>query len=191
MVAITWRTTHLRTRDNDNLVDPQQQDRRRAGAQLLLPASDAHGADPRGGSTTASRPTGSRRVLLDCAAGVDGRARQAGSRRLPALLRRQRDHLRAAGLDRGHRPGAAHRERPCRARVWEEFRREGIVIPYPIQTLEIARRPRPRQEAGDGAAGGPLPARLYVAEGPERGRPCRSTAALRRRSAAPAPALSP
>jgi pSer/pThr/pTyr-binding forkhead associated (FHA) protein len=41
-------------------------------------------------------------------------------------------------------------------------------MPYPTQTLEIARRPRPRP-AGGGAAGGPRPARLYVAEGPERG----------------------
>jgi FHA domain-containing protein len=57
-----------------------------------------------------------------------------------------------------------------RARVWEEFHREGIVIPYPIQTVEIARRGSSRQEPWREDGDRPRPARLYVAEGPERGR---------------------
>ncbi len=43
------------------------------------------------------------------------------------------------------------------------------MIPYPIQRLEMARPARPRPEA-DGVDDGEWPARLYVAEGPERGR---------------------
>jgi pSer/pThr/pTyr-binding forkhead associated (FHA) protein len=56
-----------------------------------------------------------------------------------------------------------------RGRIWEELHREGIVIPYPIQTVEIARPARPRTEE-KGVEGVAKPARLYVAEGPERGR---------------------
>jgi hypothetical protein len=56
-----------------------------------------------------------------------------------------------------------------RARIWEEFQRAGIVIPFPTRTVELAPRRRERQAS---AEGGPWPAGLYIAEGPDpdRGR---------------------
>ncbi len=47
-----------------------------------------------------------------------------------------------------------------RARIWESFKRNGITIPYPIRTIEVA--PRARAQA-DGAA--EPRARLYVSDG--------------------------
>jgi hypothetical protein len=52
-------------------------------------------------------------------------------------------------------------------RVWEEFKRSQINIPFPIRTLEIL--PRPRAAAALQAGQAPQ-ARLYVADGPDRGR---------------------
>lgn len=63
-----------------------------------------------------------------------------------------------------------------RSEIWEEFRRRGITIPFPIRTLEIEPRAntlelaRPRARGED--ADTPLPARLFVARGPDRGRAC-------------------
>ena len=54
-----------------------------------------------------------------------------------------------------------------RARVWEELKKAGITIPFPIRTLEIAPRERKKEALPPGT---PHPARLFVAEGPERGR---------------------
>ena len=53
-----------------------------------------------------------------------------------------------------------------RARVWEELKKADITIPFPIRTLEFAPRPKQRQERPSDE---PRPARLFVAEGPERG----------------------
>ena len=61
-----------------------------------------------------------------------------------------------------------------KSEIWEEFKRRGITIPFPIRTLEIepragrlevARPPKP--VAVD--PGQPPPARLYVYRGPDRG----------------------
>jgi hypothetical protein len=50
-----------------------------------------------------------------------------------------------------------------RAKIWEEFKRRGIVIPYPIRTVELAPRHRPRPEGARPSA------RLFVSEGSEAG----------------------
>ena len=50
----------------------------------------------------------------------------------------------------------AHRPRigsHCRSEIWEEFRRQGITIPYPIRTLEF--------EGSGGEALPGAPAELY------------------------------
>ncbi|HEX6902820.1 MAG TPA: mechanosensitive ion channel domain-containing protein [Thermoanaerobaculia bacterium] len=165
VVAITWRTTHLRTRENDNIVIPNSKlaDERVLNYYYPHPVHlerikvPAHYDEP---------PYRVRRALLECAAGGQGVLETPP----PEVYVLSFDassityELRIWVEDMAAAPRISSE---VRARIWEEFRREGIAIPYPIQTVEIARRPRPRKE--DGTADGPPPARLFVAEGPERG----------------------
>jgi hypothetical protein len=107
-----------------------------------------------------------RRVLLDCVSGVAGVLDKPAPDVLlvsfePSSILYE---LRVWVDDIAQGPRIAS---DLRARVWEELRKEGIAIPYPIQTVEIVRHPRDRQ--GRKTATGEA-ARLYVAEGPERGR---------------------
>ncbi len=169
VVAITWRTTHLRTRDNDNLVIPNSKlaDERVLNYYYPHPLHmerikvAAHFDEP---------PYHVRRVLLDCAAGVPG----VLDKPAPDVYLLSFDasaivyELRIWIEDMAQGPKIAS---DVRSRVWEEFHKERIVIPYPIQTLEISRPEHPRHAAmRREAREGPPPARLYVAEGAERGR---------------------
>jgi small-conductance mechanosensitive channel len=168
VVAITWRTTHLRTRDNDNLVIPNSKMADERVLNYYYP-HPVHREKVRVGVHYDEPPYRVRRVLLHCAAGVQG----VLDKPAPDVLLLAFDpssilyELRVwiDDIAQAHRIAS-----DLRSRVWEEFRKEGIAIPYPIQTLEIARPARPRPEAAAGASAGPRPARLYVAEGPEHGR---------------------
>jgi small-conductance mechanosensitive channel len=164
VVAITWRTTHLRTRENDNIVIPNSKlaDERVLNYYYPHPVHlerievRAHYDEP---------PYRVRQVLLDCA-DVQGVLDTPPAEVYvlafdPSSINYE---LRVWVEDMAAAPRIVS---DVRARVWEELRRKGIAMPYPIQTVEIARRPRPRKE--EGAAEGPRPARLFVAEGPERG----------------------
>ncbi len=168
VAAITWRTTHLRTRDNDNLVIPNSKmaDERVLNYHYPHPV---HRVKVRVGVHCDEPPYRVRRALLDCPSGVPGILDKPA----PDVLMLSFDassilyELRVWIDDMAQEPRVGS---DLRARIWEELRREGIAIPYPIQTLEITRPPRPRLEAGDEEKEDPRPARLYVAEGPERGR---------------------
>ena len=168
VVSINWRTTHLRTRDNDNLVVPNSKmaDERVLNYHYPHPV---HRLRVRVGVHYDEPPYRVRRVLLDCASGIPGLLDKPA----PDVLMLSFDpssilyELRVWIDDMAQEPRIAS---DLRARIWEELRREGIEIPYPIQKLEIVRPPRPRPEAEDDETAGPRPARLYVAEGPERGR---------------------
>lgn len=168
VVAITWRTTHLRTRDNDNLVIPNGKlaDERLVNYYFPHPVHlehvrvTAHYGEP---------PYRIRQILLDVAAATPGVLDKPApdvyvlSFDPSAILYELRVWIEDMAL--------AHRiASDVRARIWEDFHRAGVVIPYPIQTLEIARRKPASPEAGAEGEGTPArPARLYVAEGPERG----------------------
>lgn len=213
VVAITWRTTHLRTRDNDNIVIPNAKlaDERVHNFYYPHPMHlerlrvPVHYKEP---------PYRVRRVLADCVAGV------AGTLDKPSpdvyLLAFEESaavyELRVWIDDVANAPRIAS---DLRQRVWEELRKADMSIPYPTRTLHLAPRARPRQgaaqperpagapmkaqrlhpeegatqapqpaalesadDADAAAAGGgqaaaphaPVAARLYVLEGPERGR---------------------
>ncbi len=164
VVAITWRTTHLRTRENDNLLIPNGKLADERVLNYYYP-HPVHLERIRVSAHYDEAPYRVRRVLLDCAAAVPG----VLDKPAPEIYVLAFDasaiayELRIWIEDVAQAPRIAS---DVRARVWEEFRREGIVIPYPVQTVEI-RRPR-RAEAREEAEG-PRPARLFVAEGPERG----------------------
>jgi small-conductance mechanosensitive channel len=168
VAAITWRTTHLRTRDNDNLVIPNSKmaDERVLNYHYPHPV---HRLKIRVGIHYDEPPYRVRRTLLDCVSGVPGILDKPA----PDVLMLSFDASSILYELRVWIDDMAQEQRigsDLRARIWEELRREGIAIPYPIQTLEIARPPRQRPETGDEETAGPRPARLYVAEGPERGR---------------------
>jgi small-conductance mechanosensitive channel len=167
VAAITWRTTHLRTRDNDNLVIPNSKMADERVLNYYYP-HPVHREKVRVGVHFDEPPYRVRRVLLDCAAGLPGVLDKPApdvllsSFEASSVLYELRVWI--SDIAESHRIAS-----DLRGRVWEEFHKEGIVIPYPIQTVEIARPARPRTEE-KGLEGVAKPARLYVAEGPERGR---------------------
>ena len=164
VVSITWRTTHLRTRDNDNLVIPNGKIADERVLNYYYP-HPMHMERIHVGAHYQAPPYRVRRALLDCA----GRVQGVLDKPTPdvyvldfgdsAILY----ELRVWIEDMAQAPRIAS---DLRVQIWEELQREGIVIPYPIRTLELA--PRPRRAAAP--AEGPQPARLYVEEGAERGR---------------------
>jgi small-conductance mechanosensitive channel len=209
VVAITWRTTHLRTRDNDNIVIPNAKlaDERVHNFYYPHPLHlervrvPVHYKEP---------PYRVRRVLTDCAAGVPGTLDKPSPDVFVLAFEDSAViyELRVWIDDVANAPRVAS---DLRARAWEELRRAGMTIPYPTRTLHLAPRApslRPeRQRPGlpaaaarvaDAAAGAvgaadaaeaadatpphppaqapgaqedaPTPSRLYVLEGPERGR---------------------
>lgn len=165
VVAITWRTTHLRTRDNDNIVIPNG----RIADERVLNYYYPHPTRMERvqvGAHYKAPPYRVRRALLEAATGVAGVLDKPSP---DVMLLAFGDsavnyELRVWIDDVAQAPRIAS---DLRVRIWEEFQREGIVIPYPIRTLELTPRERARP-AGDEA--GATPARLFVAEGAERGR---------------------
>lgn len=163
VVEITWRTTHLRTRDNDDLIIPNS----KAADEYVLNYGYPHplhmariyvGADYR------VPPYKVRAALLECVAGVDGIhdkpspdvfVREFSESSIQYELRVWIDDM--GEIDRV--------KSALRARIWESFRQHQIAIPFPIRTVELA--PRPSRAGGD-ARSAPT-ARLFVSEGPGAG----------------------
>jgi hypothetical protein len=208
VVAITWRTTHLRTRDNDNIVIPNAKLAEERVHNFYYPHPlhleririPVHYREP---------PYRVRRVLADCAAGVAGTLDKPSPDVYVTAFEDSAViyELRVWIDDVANAPRIAS---DLRSRAWEELRRAHLTIPYPTRTIELAPRSRGRQTrtrpyaaatgagvpaaaeddvatglslppAGAGHVGGPdgtapaaghrhQPARLYVLEGPERGR---------------------
>ena len=166
VVAITWRTTHLRTRENDNVLIPNSKLADERVLNFYYP-HPLHMERVRVSAHLDEPPYRVRRVLVDCVAGVQGVLDKPAPEVYvlafePSSISYE---LRIWIEDVAQAPRI---DSDVRARIWEDFHREGIVIPYPIQTLELTRR-QPSGVETEGAPAGPRPARLFVAEGPERG----------------------
>ena len=166
VVAITWRTTHLRTRDNDNLVIPNSKlaDERVLNFYYPHPMHLEHikvGCDYR------VPPYRVRRALLEAVTGVAGTLDKPS----PDVYVLSFDDNAVLYELRVWLEDVAQSTRiasDLRARIWEELKKAGIKIPHPIRTLEFEPRPRRRREE-ESQDEGPPPARLFVADGPERG----------------------
>ncbi len=170
VVAINWRTTHLRNRDNDNLVVPNGT---LAGAEILnyVYPHPLHMERIRVGIHYRTPP---HRVT---------EALQAAAARVEEVLEKPPPEvylldfadsavtyeLRIWLENVANLPGIASQVRMA---VWEELHRRGIVIPFPIRTLEFDPAARTlelvrgvRAERGAPAEA----ARLFVSGGPDRG----------------------
>lgn len=166
VVAITWRTTHLRTRENDNVVVPNGRIADERVLNYYYP-HPMHMEKIHVGADYRVPPHRVRRALLDCVAGVPG----ALEKPTPDVYLVSFDDSAITYELRVYIEDMAQSTRigsEIRTRIWEEFHREGISIPFPIRTLEIT--PRARPAAVSAEAGAPRPGRLFVAEGPERGK---------------------
>ncbi|HVG09665.1 MAG TPA: mechanosensitive ion channel domain-containing protein [Thermoanaerobaculia bacterium] len=159
VVAITWRTTHLRTRENDNLVIPNSKLADERVVNFYYP-HPMHLERIKVGASYDVPPYRVRRALLESIAGVPG----VLDKPTPEVFLPRFDEsslgyeLRIWVDDVANAPRIASE---VRGRIWEIFRKDGIKMPYPIRTVEIARRPH-TSEAGK--------ARLFVTEGIERGK---------------------
>ena len=166
VVTITWRTTHLRTRDNDNLVIPNSKLADERVLNYYYP-HPMHMERIKVGAEYKTPPYRVRRALLEAAAGVAG----ALDKPSPDVYVLSFDdnailyELRVWTDDVVQGPRIASE---IRARIWEEFKKAGITVPHPIRTLELPPRPR-RAELSAERGDVPRPAHLYVAEGPDRG----------------------
>ena len=164
VVAITWRTTHLRTRENDNLVIPNGKLADERVLNFYYP-HPMHMERVKVGADYNVPPYRVRRALLEAVNGVAGTLDKPSpdvyvlSFDADAILY----ELRVWIEDMAQSTRIAS---DLRSRVWEEFKKAGIKIPHPIRTVELLPRPK---RVDDRIAEGPRPARLYVAEGPERG----------------------
>lgn len=163
VAAITWRTTHLRTRENDNLVIPNSKLADERVVNFYYP-HPMHLERIKVGASYDVPPYRVRRALLESIAGVPG----VLDKPTPEVFLPKFDdssvgyELRVWMDDVANAPRIASE---VRGRIWEVFRKEGITMPYPIRTVEISRRPRPQEADADR----PRPARLFVTEGIERG----------------------
>lgn len=164
VIAITWRTTHLRTRENDNLVIPNGKLADERVLNYYYP-HPMHMERIKVGASYKVPPYRVRRALLEAVGGVAG----ALDKPSPEVYLLSFDEssilyeLRVWTEDVAQSPRIAS---DIRARVWEELKKAGIPIPYPIRTIDLP----PRRRAAQEPAEGPPPARLYVADGPDRGR---------------------
>jgi small-conductance mechanosensitive channel len=138
VVSITWRTTHLRTRDNDNLVIPNS---RIADQEILnyFYPQPIHLERVYVGVHYRTPPYRVRQAILNAASRVE----EILEKPSPAVYVHEFDEssityeLRAWISDIANRPRI---ENDIRTEIWEEFHRRKITIPFPIRTLEIEPR---------------------------------------------------
>ena len=163
VVSISWRTTHLRTRDSDNLIVPNS----RMAEEKILNYYYPHPMHMERivvGVEYKTPPYRVRQALLAAAAGITGVLEKP----TPDVFVLSFDdsainyELRVWLEDIGLKPRI---NSEVRGRIWEEFARRSIVIPFPIRTVQLA----PRKRAVASSPVSALSARLFVAAGQESG----------------------
>jgi hypothetical protein len=165
VVGLTWRTTRIRTRDNDDVILPNGRISEETLINYYYP-HPLHVEKVFVGADYKAPPYRVRRALLDAAHSVRGVLEKPGAEvHVLKFNDSAIDYDLEFWID-----DVAEKERilsEVMERVWEEFRKAQINIPFPMRTLEILPRPRPAAALQAGAA---PQARLFVADGPDRGR---------------------
>ncbi|MEO8195681.1 MAG: mechanosensitive ion channel domain-containing protein [Thermoanaerobaculia bacterium] len=161
VVSISWRTTHLRTRESDNLIIPNAKMADDRIINYYYP-HPMHLEKIVVGAEYKTPPYRVRQAMLAAAAGVPGvLEKPTPDVYAVAFADSSIDYeLRVWIEDIAQRPRIGS---DIRIRIWEEFQRGGITIPFPIRTVEMASRSR------KAAATSPISARLFVALGQEAG----------------------
>lgn len=162
VTSITWRTTHIRTRENDTVILPNASIAEQTLVNFLYP-HPLHMSRVYVGVHYRTPPHRVRAAMLEAAARVDGVLDTPST---DVYVTSFDDsaityELRSWVADMAPLPRI---ESELRQEIWDEFHRRGITIPFPIRTLEIAPRPRPR------AVDASPRAQLFVVAGAERGR---------------------
>jgi small-conductance mechanosensitive channel len=171
VVAINWRTTHLRNRDNDSLVVPNA---RIADAEIVnfYYPHPLHLERVNVGIHYRTPPYRAKRALLLAASRVDGILEKPspevfvvefGDSSITYEVRVWLEDIAA-------RPRV---ESELRSEIWEELKRWDITIPFPIRTLEIEPKARQLEVLEGGKVEKPDEeprGRLFVVSGPEEGR---------------------
>ena len=170
VVDITWRTTHLRTRDNDNLIYPNAEIANHAIINFYYP-HPLHLERVYVGVHYRTPPYRAKAAILAAARRVEGVLEKPSPECFvldfgdSAITYEARTWI----ADIASRPRI---ESDIRTEIWEEFHRRGITIPFPIRTLEIEPRVNTLgiRRASDGPKAAVAEARIYVAAGPDHGR---------------------
>lgn len=158
VTQITWRTTHIRTRENDTVIFPNATIAQERVVNFLYP-HPLHLVRIHVGVHYKTPPYRVREALLEVARGVAGILdRPSPDVYVDSFSESSIVYELRVWID-DMRP-ALRIESDARSRIWEEFRRRGIVIPFPIRTLEIS---RPARRSADQSAA------LFVAAGPDMG----------------------
>jgi small-conductance mechanosensitive channel len=162
VVAITWRTTHLRTRDNDNIVIPNAKLAEDRVHNFYYPHPlhlerirvPVHYKEP---------PYRVRRVLTECATGVPGTLDKPSPDVYVIAFEDSAViyELRVWIDDVANAPRIAS---DLRARAWEELRRAGMTIPYPTRTLHLVPRTASRRAERQRPSSPAVPAAARVAD---------------------------
>lgn len=162
VTSITWRTTAVRTRENDTIIFPNANVSQETVTNFLYP-HPLHMAKIYVGVHYRTPPHEARAAILLAASRVQGILDQPtaevyvhdfGDSAIQYELRAWTEDM--AALRRI--------ESDARQEIWEELHRRGLVIPFPIRTLEIT---RPRR--GERAHDEPSPGRLFVTAGASAG----------------------
>ena len=162
VTQITWRTTSIRTRQNDTVIFPNANMARETLTNYLYP-HPLHMSRIYVGAHFSTPPHKVKAAMLAAANQVEGVLdRPSAEVYLSKFDESSITYELRAWVDD---MGPLRRiESALRTQIWEQFRRNDIVIPFPIRTLEIAPRGSATREPRT-----PPPARLVVSEGPGRG----------------------
>lgn len=162
VVAITWRTTHLRTRENDFLVIPNSKISDERVLNFYYP-QPLRMERLHIGISYQVPPYRVKRALLSCTSGIPGTVDKPSPEVYVLAFGESAItyELRTWIEDVVQAPRIAS---DLRSRIWEKLRTEGIAIPYPTRTVELAPRRRAAPASGEIPQG-----RLFVSEGAETG----------------------
>lgn len=159
VTRITWRTTSIRTRQNDTVIFPNANMARETLTNYLYP-HPLHMSRIYVGAHFLTPPHKVKAAMLAAAGQVEG----VLARPSAEVYIRNFDEssityeLRAWVDDMGP---LRRIESSLRGQIWEQFRRNDIVIPFPIRTLEITPPEHSTHQPGE-----PPPARIVISEGP-------------------------
>jgi small-conductance mechanosensitive channel len=163
VVEVTWRTTHVRTRENDNLIIPNAKIAEENVVNFQYP-NPMHEAQIVIGVDYAAPPYRVRHALLEAVTGVKGvLEKPSPGVKLTNFADSAVTYELAFWVD--DMAELEDTQSQVCERVWEVFKSRSINIPFPVRTIELA----PRKSAAKAEARPLANGRLFIAEGSSAG----------------------